>query len=467
MKRIVSILIAASLLTACGQNNGSKNTTSAESPATNDSTVLKTVRDAYVFALPLVLMDISRRQLTDGAGKFKVPENKFYHMSQFPDANFRDVVRPNGDTYYSSAWLNLAKEPLVLTVPNTNGRYYMLPMLDAYTNVFASPGKRTTGTDAGNFLVTGPLWTGTVPEGMKQIKAPTDMVWIIGRTQVNSKEDGEKIVQPIQKQFQLTPLSAWGKPYTAPAPVTDPALPKGSPNEVAEQMPVDQMLNYANDLMVTNPPAEADKAAMDQFATIGFGPGKKFDLAKLPAGITDAVKGIPAATFKTINDKLGDAKAGTGWSPVMKTGIYGTDYMQRAFIAVLGLGANLPQDAIYPSCSFDADGNKLDGANNYVIHFDKGKTPPANAFWSLTMYDPAGYMTANPINRFTIGDRSGLKPNADGSVDIYIQHSNPGKEKESNWLPAPEGNFNVMMRVYWPKDEMINGSWTPQAVKKA
>lgn len=467
MKKLISVFVAAALMTSCGQNNNAGKTAGNQSNPQDDSAILKKVKDAYLFALPLVLMDVSRRQMTDATNKGGVAENTFYHMTNFPDASFRDVVRPNGDTYYSIAWLDLSKEPMVLSLPNTNGRYYMMPMLDAYTNVFTSPGKRTTGTDAGNFLVTGPQWTGTVPAGMKEIKAPTNMVWLLGRTQVNSREDGEKTVIPLQKQYKLVSLSAWGKTYTPPARIADPSLPKGSPNEVVVKMSVDEFFNYANKLMEANPPAAADKPALDAFASIGVGPGKKFDKAQLPASIEPTVSAMPGNIFKSVNEELGKQDPnGNGWSPLHKTGTYGTDYLQRAMVAIVGLGANLPEDAIYPSCSFDVNGQPLNGKNNYVIHFDKGKTPPARAFWSLTMYDPEGFMVANPINRFTIGDRSNLKTNADGSLDIYIQHSNPGKDKEANWLPAPEGDFNILLRVYWPKEEMINGSWTPPGVKK-
>jgi len=463
----MSIFVAAAMVTGCGQRNNAGKTATNQSNPNDDSVILKKVNDAYLFALPLVLMDVSRRQMTDATNKSGAAENTFYHMANFPDATFRDVVRPNGDTYYSIAWLDLSKEPMVLSLPNTNGRYYMMPMLDAYTNVFASPGKRTTGTGAGNFLVTGPQWAGTVPAGMKEIKAPTNMVWLLGRTQVNSKEDGEKTVIPLQRQYKLVPLSAWGKTYTSPARIADPSLPKGSPNEVVAKMPVDEFFNYANKLMLDNPPAPADKPALEAFSNIGVGPGKKFDKALLPTSIESAVTAIPGNVFNTVNEKLSkpDVK-GNGWSPVSKTGTYGTDYLQRALVSIAGLGANLPEDAIYPSCSFDANGQPLNGHNNYVIHFEKGKTPPARAFWSLTMYDPDGFMVANPINQFTIGDRSNLKANADGSLDIYIQHDNPGKNKEANWLPAPAGDFNILLRVYWPKEEMINGSWTPPAVNK-
>lgn len=457
-------LILLLLIVACKDK---KEETTAIS-ASSESEVVQTAKEAFVFGMPLILMDITQSKMTDGANPDAAAINSFSRKSQFPDATFRDVVRANADTYYSSASLDLKDDALVLSVPNTNGRYYMLPMLDAYTNVFASPGTRTTGNEANNFLITGPNWNGQVPAGMEQIKAPTNMVWIIGRTQVNSKADGDKIVVPIQKQFKLTPLNVWGKPYSPPVPIPYPNAVKDSPNDMLKAMPIEEFFNRMNKLMADNPPAAADAPAMEKFAKIGISPGKKFDLASLSPEEQEAIKKIPQEVIADINENIKNGgKLVNGWKPLADNiGSYSTNYTERAFVAYVGLGANLPNDAVYPSALYDADGNLLNGANKYILHFDKGKTPPANAFWSLTMYDAEGFMVANPINRNAIGDRSNLKTNADGSVDIYLQHDSPGKDKEANWLPAPKGEFNILLRVYWPKEEMLNGSWEVPAIKK-
>lgn len=432
-----------------------------------DSEIIQTAKEAYIFGLPLVLMDITRIKMTDGNNPDASAINAFAHKSKFPDASFRDVVRPNADTYYSTASLSLKAEPVVLSVPNTNGRYYMMPMLDAYTNVFASPGTRTTGNEAQDFLIAGPDWAGQVPQGLKEIKAPTNMVWLIGRTQVNSKEDGEKVVI-LQKQYKLTPLSSWGKPYTPPAPKPDPNTVKDSPNDIVKNMSVEEFFNYVNRLMADNPPAAADAPMLEKFAKIGVGPGKKFDMASLSADEQKAIKDIGKQVIVSINESINKSdNLVNGWKLFSdKIGNYGINYQERAVVAYAGLGANLPADAIYPSTTYDSDGNLLNGANKYLLHFGKGKTPPANAFWSLTMYDSEGFMVANSINRNTIGDRSNLKVNPDGSIDIYFQNESPGKDKESNWLPAPKGEFNILLRVYWPKEEMLNGSWKAPAIKK-
>jgi len=466
-----AILSLAALLTiSCGNNSqpGSSANDSTNADGAIDTAALKTVKNAFIFSLPTALLDITRRKMTDANSQDAAAENVFFHKSSFPDASFRDVVRPNADTYYSTAVLDLSNGPLVLSLPNTHGRYYMMPILDAYSNVFASPGTRTTGNGANIFLITGPGWSGTVPTTMKEIKSPTHMAFIIGRTQVNSKADGQRVVVPLQRQYKLVPLSAWGKPYRSPKPIADPTVPKGTPNDIVKNMPIDSFFNYVNRLFVKNPPLPDDKTAMEEFASIGVGPGKQFDLNKFNAATQQAIKKIPGDFFALAAEYFSKPKElVNGWNPMHgPVGTYGTNYNVRAMVAYGGLFANLTDDAIYPSAGFDGDNNPLNGANNYVIHFNKGETPPANAFWSITMYDGDGFMVDNPIKRNAIGDRSNLKKNADGSIDIYIQHDSPGSGKEQNWLPAPIGPFNVLMRVYWPKKEMLDGSWHAPALKK-
>lgn len=422
-----------------------------------------TAAKAYIFGLPLVIMDLTQQEILKTA-----PVNTFRHMRTFPDADFKAVVRPNADTYYSTAALDLLKEPLVLSVPNTQGRYYLLPLLDAYTNVFSSLGARTTGTEAKDFLITGPAWKGAVPPKMQHIASPTNMAWIIGRTQVNSKEDGENVVYKIQDGFKLTPLSTWGKNIASP--VTDLAkIPKGENlNAIVAKMPIDHFFNYMNRLMLDNPPAAADKEAMAAFAKIGVSPGATFNLENFNFMTRAKLKKIPEVVFSKLDPTKITAKRINGWkvSSGKPIGSYGTDYLTRAFITLYGLGANLPEDALYPSCQIDEAGMPLTGVNNYVIHFDKGQVPPVKAFWSITLYDKEGFFIHNPIHRYAIGDRDKLHFNGDGSLDIFIQTASPGKGKENNWLPAPKDNFNLTIRLYWPTEEVLKGKWTPPSVKK-
>ncbi|TDW44287.1 hypothetical protein EV144_10936 [Flavobacterium sp. 270] len=462
----ISLILLLFLTISCKKNQD--NNTDIKTAV--DTTVAETAKEAYLYGLPMVLMDITRRQMTHpDAGKNYKPVNQFRHNSDFPDANFKNVVRPNADTYYSIAWLDLSAEPIILSLPDTHGRYYMMPIMDAYSNVFSSPGTRTTGNKAINLFINGPDWKGKIPDNSKQISSPTNTVWIIGRTQVNSKEDGIKNVIPLQQQYKIISLSVWEKKSNVITPKASSfEMPKGDPNQLVKSMPVEEYFNLVNDLLAKNSPPENEKKTLEKFASLGIGAGKRFDLKVFSPQVKTAIHEIPNQVFETFSkEKSITNKLINGWNLGRKIiGSYGTDYYSRASTAYFGLGANLREDAIYPSCFFDNEGKKLNGANKYVLHFEKGKTPPANAFWSLTMYDPEGYFISNNINRYTLGDRSNLKTNADGSVDIYIQKNTPEKSKETNWLPSPKGDFNLLLRVYWPKQEILNGNWTPPSVKK-
>lgn len=473
MNKVLSSLLLVFLLGAFNQT--SKTSSSSEDTATSpsDQQIIQTLKEAYEFGFPLMVMYATQQVGTNveevnNTGRIAAPINQVSSATQFPDDKFRDVVRPNNDTYYSAASIDLKSEPLVLQIPNTYGRYALFPMLDAWTNVFFSPGKRTTGTETQTYLITGPGWKGEVPVDMKQVKSPTNIVWLIGRIQVNSAKDGATTVKKIQDGIKLVPLSSWGKPYTAPAGKIDPSIPQKTPNDIVLDMPVADYFNLLNKLMVDNPPAPTDTAMMRKLAPLGIAPGETFDFSKLPSAVKDSINSIPAkAKISMMENGLAASKPINGWSVPVGLGDYKTNYAFRAGVAFGGLGANLDADAIYPVSLTDDNGNPYDGSkHNYVWHIDAGNTPPANAFWSLTMYDNDGFLCTNPLNRFAIGDRNPLKKNADGSIDIYIQHESPGKDKESNWLPAPNGSFNLLLRVYWPKEEMINGTWKAPGVKK-
>jgi hypothetical protein len=472
MKKTLYAIFLISLGFASCTSSTDKTVT--ESAPSKDS-VLALVKAAYVYALPLALMDMTRKKVTNAVkptsgSDLAAPVNQLAISTEFPNAKFTSVVRPNADTYYNTGFLDVSSDAMVLTVPNTNGRYYLLPMLDAFGNVFSSPGKRTTGTQADTFLITGPKWTGTVPAGMKEIKSPGAMIWLLGRIQVNSPQDGAKVVVPIEKKINITPLASWGKPYTPPSGKIDSALPKEGPNAQLAAMPVDVFFNYVNTIMVDNPPSAADSSVLSKFAKIGVGPGLKFELGAYDTATLEAVKAIPKEVIGYMNELLTTGKMNkpvNNWNVLYKgMGNYGTDYDLRAIVCYAGLGANIPEDAVYPASAKDSAGNPYTGASKYVLHFDKGKTPPVLGFWSLTMYNNEGYFIENPINRYAIGNRNPLKFNADSSLDLYFQNKTPGKEKESNWLPAPPGPFNLMLRMYWPAEEFLSGNWTPPAVVK-
>jgi hypothetical protein len=342
--------------------------------------------------------------------------------------------------------------------------------LDGWTDVFQVPGKRTTGTGAQTYAITGPGWKGTLPTGVKEYKSPTNIVWLLGRIYCTGTPEDYAAVHALQDQFTLVPLSAYGKPYTPPAGTVDPAIDmKTAVRDQVNGMDATAYFTLLAQLMKTNPPAAADAPELAKFAKIGLVAGQDFDATKLNA---DFVKRIPQIAFDRIMLQFKvnkDVKDVNGWGYITKTGLYGTDYLLRAFVTAIGLGANRPQDAVYPTSLKDAHGDAYDGANKYVIHFAKGQTPPAHGFWSITMYDSNYFFVANPINRYSISARQNLKTNADGSTDLYIQNQSPGADKESNWLPAPAGKFILMLRLYWPNENdpsIIDGSWKIPPVKK-
>ncbi|MDL1870910.1 DUF1254 domain-containing protein [Deltaproteobacteria bacterium PRO3] len=422
----------------------------------------------YIFAYPLVTMEMTRRVMTNVAKpeNHHAPMGQFYHSATYPDANFRDVTAPNADTLYSTAWLDLSNEPYILSLPDEKGRYYLMPMLDGWTTVFQVPGKRTTGTGPQKYAITGPGWSGKLPPGVEEYKSPTNLVWILGRTYCDGTPEDYRKVHAIQKEYSLVPLSAYGKPYTPPEGKVDPSIDtKTAVREQVNALNVEDYFKLFAKLMKNNPPTAEDAPIVASMEKIGLVPGQDFDMGKLDKGTVKALAQVPKVAQQKIMAHMKDAgKDVNGWTFSTKTGVYGTDYLQRAFITAIGLGANRPKDAIYPTSKVDASGKSYSGANKYVIRFEKGQTPPVEGFWSITMYDADYFFVANPLNRYTVSSRFPFKYNPDGSLDIYIQKDSPGKEKEPNWLPAPAGDFILMMRMYWPKDQVIDGSWKPPAV---
>jgi hypothetical protein len=448
-------------------------------PLLNGSSDMKTGSEmdtavqAVIYGLPLVMMDLTMKRSTNVSHPtgMAAPINQFAHAPIFPPATFKNVVRANVDTLYSSAFLDLSSEPLVLSVPDTDGRYYLLPMFDAWTNVFATPGARTTGTKAGNFVITGPNWTGPVPPGMQEFKSSTNMIWILGRTQTNGPKD-YAAVHAIQAGFKLVPLSQFGKPYTAPEGVVDLAADmKTPPVEELQHMTGVEFLTSLAKLLKSNPPPATDAPVLAKLKTIGVVPGEPFDPSKLDPAVAKELDGAVKVAIATLQKKATQMGAPVnGWRiPKMNIAAFGTDYDTRAFIALIAFGANLPADALYPTTFVDNEGKPLDGANRYVLHFGANLTPPVNAFWSVTIYDPQSYFVENSINRYAISSWMPLKRNSDGSLDVYVQHESPGSDKETNWLPVPSGGFNATLRMYWPKAEdpsIIDGSWRPPAITK-
>lgn len=430
-------------------------------------------QDAYIYGYPLVTMEMTRRVITNAANVEGThgPMGQLIKLRQYPDPSFKDVTAPNADTLYTTAFFDVGKEPWVLSIPDMKDRYFLFPLLDGWTDVFQVPGKRTTGTRAQTYAITGPGWKGTLPNGVKEYKSPTSIVWLLGRIYCTGTPEDYTAVHALQDQCKLVPLSAYGKPYTPPPGTVDASIDMKTPvrDQVNRMDPVAYFTLLAQ-LMKTNPPAAADAPELAKFAKIGLVAGQDFDATKFRNA--DFVKRIPQVAFDRIMIQFKVNKAVkdiNGWAYTTKTGLYGTDYFIRALATAIGLGANRPQDAVYPTSLKDADGRAYDGANKYVMRFAKGQLPPVRGFWSLTMYDSSYFFVPNPINRYSISARQHLKSNPDGSVDLYIQKDSPGSDKESNWLPAPAGKFILMLRMYWPNEKdpsILNGSWEIPPVKK-
>jgi hypothetical protein len=437
--------------------------------------------DAYIYFYPLLSMEITRRTFTNvEPGKVfgKGPMNTFANFLTYPPADFKGVVRPNFDTLYSIAWLDITKEPVVISVPDTDGRYYLLPMLDMWTDTFASPGWRTTGTKAGSFLITPPGWRPDLrdrfvdefrlPKETQRIEAPTPYVWVIGRTKTDGPADYEA-VHKIQAEYKVTPLSQWG---SAPKPFEikiDPNIDMKTPPKLqVDNMPAGKYFALAAEVMKLQPPHVTDEPMLAQLKKIGIEVGKSFDIGKLDPAMQNALESSPQEAQKLMAWKLRTlARVANGWAMNTDTvGVYGNYYLKRAILAQIGLGANVPEDAIYPLNLGDAAGKPLDGTNAYTMTFEKNAMPPVSAFWSITLYDAAGFPVANTLNRFAVSSWMPFTYNPDRSLDIYIQNESPGTDKEENWLPAPKGPFNVLMRMYAPKSDVIVGKWTPPQVTK-
>ena len=427
--------------------------------------------EAYLYVYPLVMMDVTRRQMTNSEGGVRPgfgPMNTFSHMRAFPPVEFKAVPWPNSDTLYSLAWLDLAAEPLVVSAPDTEGRYYLLPVQDMWTDVFAVPGKRTTGTGAGHFAIVPPGWRGELPAGVRRIDAPTPVVWLMGRIRIDGPDDYSAVNQ-VQDGLAVTPLSLWGQEPQPASVAVDASIDMTTPPvEQVNRMSAGEYFAYAAELMKVNPPHVTDWSLLARIERIGLEPGKTFDIQAVGPGIRQALDQAPAAGQHAMREKIPRlAPQVNGWQmPIETMGVYGNYYLKRAALAMVGLGSNPPEDAIYPLSFVDGDGNPLNGENDYVLRFESHELPPVDAFWSLTLYDTDGFQVANTLDRRALGDRDPLRYEADGALELLIQSESPGLERETNWLPAPREPMALFLRLYEPKAEVLDGRWRPPAIRR-
>lgn len=425
---------------------------------------------AYLWGYPLITSQRSFDYFTNPNTPTVVgqgPENEMNCARQLVNASFTDIVTPNDDTLYCQAWMDLTKEPLVLKVPSVQDRYISFQFLDAYTNDYTYLGTRASGGSEGTYLIAGPNWDGQVPQDMTKIWSPTNIVWIINRILVTGDSDLPN-VHDIQDKISLIPLSVFEGNTTNTQAADETTLSSQVPiKPQPANIPTTGIKLYdeLGQAMINNPLNPPDPGLVAKLASIGIGPGKIPSVEANDTIKTALQTGIQEGE-KLIDEKL--ANIGTvvnGWSVNTQTGIYGNDYLTRAAIAKLGFGANIPQEALYPTTSTDNQGKPYNGTNKYVIHFDPGQTPPVDGFWSITMYNEEKYFYDNPLNRYSIGKYTdGLNTNEDGSLDIYIQNQSPGADKESNWLPSPADGFYMVLRMYLPTEQVLNGTWTPPPV---
>jgi hypothetical protein len=428
--------------------------------------------ESYVYGYPLVMMDVTREVLTavpapNDTGT-AAPLNQFALMPTYVSPDFKNVVRISLNALWATASLDLGPEPLVLSVPDVGDRYYVMSIMDAWTNVFASFGKRTSGTGPGNFLIAGPGWDGDVPPDVRVVvHSPTRFAWLLGQTQANGPADFAA-VRAIQANYKLTPLSAWGKPYTPPTqvPVASDVDLTTTPVDQVAAMDAGTFFNRLAVAMKDNPPAPEDWRRVEMLKLLGIEPGAPFDIAKADPAVAEALQRAIDSVNAQMQAGVASMKNVNGWIQPPNVGLYGTDYDLRAGIAYMGLGANKAEDTIYPTAYVDGDGKPFDSANKYVLHFDKDQLPPTNATWSVSIYQ-GNFYVPNAMNRYDIAPWMPLVYDTDGSLDIYIQAESPGAEKEANWLPTPpSGPFNLTIRNYWPKEAALNGSYATLPVRR-
>jgi hypothetical protein len=425
--------------------------------------------EGYLYGYPLVITDVTR-EIASAAS----PENTLRRLREFPDTQFRGVVRPNVDTLYTTAFIDMSKGPWVFEMPPNDRRYELMAFLDAWTNVFAAPGTRSTGQAGGRFLLVGPGWQGEVPEGLSLLRSPTRIVWLIGRTQTDGPADFG-FVHRLQDGLTLRRLAAWqtaqqtgeqsGQQEAAPDPRPGTPPPVPALKQIQRMGSIEYFTRLAA-LMVDNPPAAADAPIQLRLERIGVAPGQAPQWG--PLDRWSVALGRLIADHAVARQLQTPLRQVRGWSlPPEMLGRYGTHYNIRAAVAMIGLGANLPEDAMYPNARVDADGRALDGSRRYRLHFPADALPPAKAFWSVTAYGPDDFLIDHPSNRHALGDRDPLVFNPDGSLDLWIQAAAPDAVHQPNWLPVKAGeSFLLNARLYWPKTAALDGSWSMPAIER-
>lgn len=470
--------VFAALLTltlACAKNATTKPADAVGEPTISSEQIRAIAEDAYVYAFPM--MESYRTMYVQAVDRlssgYKAPFNELVHETMLLGPEFAEIVRPNNDTMYSFAWLDLRGQPIVITVPRIDDRYYSVQLVDMFTHNFAYIGRRETGVEAGSFVVAGPDWTGTKPDRAKAVfRSESQFVYCIIRTEVRGPED-VAAVRRLQRSYELSPLHAFlGRSYAPEA--SGITFPSYDPGKARSSGFID-LFNF----LLSQVSAPSERELMERFSAIGIRPGATSASLGLEPSTRNAIdagvqRGIIAVTEAAENPGRLEGvrtRAAGGWRGV--DGMFGDrsamrgKYLVRAVAAKLGLYGNDTVEAYYPIANTDDTGEPLDGATQeYVVRFERDDMPPVDAFWSITMYGlPDQLMVENPIDRYSIGDRSNMSYAEDGSLTIHIQHRSPGEAREANWLPAPDGPFSLQLRMYLPKDEALSPLYLPPPVR--
>jgi hypothetical protein len=494
----------------------------SRTPTLHTEGAVRDAVEAYIYGYPLVTFDMARMQQTnvEKPDEQHAPVNQMIKMRTYLPIDNHCCAAPNADTLYTIAWLDVYDEPWILSIPEIKDRYYIVPLLDGFSEVIKVISSINDGSKARHLAITGPGWSGTLPDGVTEVKSSTAIVWMLGRIYSTGTPADYKAVNDIQERFKLVPLSAWGKPWTPPPGVVDPDFDmKTAARAQINSMDVYTYFNYLAHLLKTNPPRPQDADMVEKLARIGLVPGEDFDPSTLRGMDTQTVASIPALAQGGLGTEpdvharphltqgIGDisdqdfdtGKLGAldqeliklvprigllkmalrmkqqpttnGWLYFTEgVGNWGNDYLLRGMGNLLGPGWNRPEDAVYPISMKDADGDAYDGSKyRYVMHFEKGGLPPVDGFWSLTMYDKDLFFVPNTIDRYNLSQRDSFVTNPDGSIDLYLQADSPGKDRDANWLPAPNGEFKLVLRVYGPSKtppSILDGSWAPPPVQR-
>ena len=431
--------------------------------------------EAYIYAYPLVLMDLTRVASPRGPAadglRALAPMNQFAHAPTLPNAQFTGGVRPNIDTLQSTLWFDVSDDPLILRVPDSGGRYYVLTMFDLWSDVFAAPGKRTTGTGPQRYVIVGPKWTGRLPEGVEALRSPTSLGWIVCRIETDGGPDlGD--AHAFQAGLRAAPLSAIGRATGILPDAGSPLvaiMPPAAPIQQLARMDGATFFSRFAKLTADNPPHPNDYPQLQRLRRLGIVPGAPVTRERMSQTAWTALdRAIPFAQRRIRDHATRAARIMNGWAMMTSpVGTYGTDYVKRALVAFLGLGASPVEDAIFPTAFTMPDGSPFDSNAKYEVRFASSGLPPARAFWSLTMYNDRQLFADNPIQRYAIGSGDHLRYDSDGSLMLYIQRESPGRDRESNWLPTPrEGPFTLTLRLYWPAPAALDGTWAPPLVKR-